>query len=157
MASMSKPSARLILRSRRASRQISTVDAMSIMRSMVSKLAGEMEPETAIGKASTMQILKMLLPTMLPTSRSLSPFLAAVTVVTSSGSEVPSAITEREMMRSEIPMVAARKEAELTTSSLPPTTPSRPAMTKKNDLPSLYSGFSTFLLSLRFLRAREMR
>lgn len=136
---------------------MSRVEAISITRSMISKLAGEIEPEMAIGRARTTQMLKILLPTILPTNRSLSPFLAAVIVVTSSGREVPRAMTEREMMRSEMPTALAMKDAELTTSWLPPTTPRRPAITRKNDLPSLYSGFSTFLFSLRFLRASEMR
>ena len=38
----------------------------------------------------------MLLPIMLPTKRSFSPFLAAATVVTSSGKEVPRATIVRE-------------------------------------------------------------
>ena len=107
-----------------------------------------------------MQILKMLLPTILPTRRSDSFFLAAVMVVTSSGSEVPMAMTVREIIRSEIPMAEAMNVAEFTTSSLPPTTPTRPRTTKRKDLPSLYLGFSTsFLADLprRFLRAIENR
>ena len=78
-------------------------------------------------------------------------------MVTSSGSEVPRAMTVREMIRSEIPMVVAMVLAELTTSWLPPTTPTRPNMTKRKDLPSLYLGLSTFLASFLFLRAREIR
>ena len=111
----------------------------------------------ATGKASTMQMLKMLLPTILPTRRSDSPFFAALIVVTSSGREVPSATTVSEMIRSEIPMTPAKKLAELTTNWLPATTPTRPSMTRRKDLPSLYLGFSTFLASFLFLRAREMR
>ena len=130
---------------------------MSMIRSMVWKLLGVMPPANMTGKAKTIQMLKILLPTMLPTSKSDSPFLAAVTVVTSSGSEVPRAMTVREMMRSEMPMVVAMVLAELTTSSLPPTTPMSPRMTKRKDLPSLYWGFSICLASFLFLRAREMR
>ena len=102
-----------------------------------------MLPAMATGSASTIQILKILLPTMLPTRRSDSPFLAAVTVVTSSGRDVPSAMIVREMMRSDTPMALAMVLEELTTNSLPPTTPIKPRRTKKNDLPSLYLGFST--------------
>ena len=127
-----------------------------MIRSMVWKLLGVMPPAKTTGKARTIQILKILLPTMLPTRRSDSPFLAAVMVVTSSGSEVPRAMTVREIMRSEIPMVVAMVLAELTTSSLPPTTPMRPRKTKRKDLPSLYLGFSTALASFLFLRAREI-
>ena len=119
-----------------------------------------MGPAKTTGRARTMQMLKMLLPTMLPTSRSDSPFLAAVMVVTSSGSEVPMAITVSEMMRSEMPIVLAMKDAEFTTNWLPPTTPIKPSITKRKDLPSLYLGFSTsFLADLprRFLRAMAMR
>ena len=108
-------------------------------------------------RAKTMQILKMLLPTMLPTKRSLSFFLAAMTVVTSSGRDVPSAMMVSEMMRSEMPTAVAMVEAELTTSWLPPTTPAKPKMTKRKDLPSLDFGFSTFLASCLFLRASEKR
>ena len=106
-------------------------------RSRVSKFSGLIEPETATGRARTTQILKMLLPIMFPTRRSLSPFLAAVIVVTSSGREVPRAMTVRDMMRSEIPIAVAMVEAELTTSWLPATTPASPTMTRRNDLPSL--------------------
>lgn len=77
-------------------------------------------------------------------------------VVTSSGSEVPKATTVSAIMRSEIPIMAARVEAELTTSWLPPTTPAKPSMTMMKDMPSLYLGFSTaflsFLLDLTILR-----
>ena len=114
----------------------------------------------ATGRASTMQILKILLPTMFPTRRSDSFFLEAAMVVTSSGNEVPKATTERDMMRSEMPMALASVLAELTTNSLPPTTPTKPRMTKRNDLPSVYLGFSTSALEdlpRRFLRAIEMR
>jgi len=87
-----------------------------MMRSMNSKFAGLMPPEITIGSANTMQMLNMLLPTILPTSRSDSPFLAAVMVVTSSGREVPRATTVSETIRSEIPMTVAMLDAELTTS-----------------------------------------
>ncbi len=132
-------------------------DAINIIRSRNSKLVGEMEPEIATGRARTMQILKMLLPTMFPTKRSLSPFLAAVTVVTNSGREVPSATIVKETMRSEMPMAVAIVEAELTTSSLPKTIPTRPIRTKRKDFPSFHFGFSTSLASFLFLRASEMR
>ena len=87
-----------------------------MMRSSISKLLGEIPPVMAMGKAKTIQMLKILLPTMLPTRRSDSPFLAAVMVVTSSGRDVPSATIVSEMMRSEIPTAPAINEAEFTTS-----------------------------------------
>ena len=132
-------------------------DAISIIRSITSKLFGEIEPENATGRARTKQMLKILLPTILPIKRSLSPFFAAVIVVMSSGREVPSATMEREMILSEMPIAVAIVEAELTTSSLPRTTPARPRMIKRNDFPSFHFGFSTFFASFLFLRAREMR
>ena len=135
-------------------------EKINMMRSISSKWSGVMVPEMRTGSARTTQMLKILLPTMLPTRRSDSPFLAAVMVVTSSGKEVPIAITVSEMMRSDIPNDVAMKVAELTTNWLPPTTPTKPKITNRNDLPSLYLGFSTsFLADLprRFLRAMEKR
>ena len=81
-------------------------------------------------------------------------------VVTNSGSDVPKAITESEIKRSEIPIALAMVLAESTTSSLPPTTPINPRTTKRNDLPILYFGFSiSLLLDLprRFFLAIAMR
>ena len=124
--------------------------------SITSKLSGVIVPKIAPGMPSTIQILKMLLPMMLPTRSSFSPRLAAVMVVTSSGREVPNATTVRAMMRSEMPMLLAMVEAELTTNWLPATTPMRPMATNKKDLPSLYCGFSTFFFSFLFLRVRLM-
>ena len=135
-------------------------EASSMIKSIVWKLSGLIPPAMATGRAKTIQILKMLLPTMLPTSKSDSPFLAAEIVVTNSGRDVPKAMTERDIILSEIPIAPAMKEAEFTTSSLPPTTPTKPRITNRKDLPSLYLGFSTsFLADLprRFLRAMAMR
>ena len=151
------PSARVILWSWRASKQSKKAENTSITKSSIWKLAGLIPPEIAIGSARTIQILKILLPTMFPTRRSDSPFLAAVTVVTSSGREVPSAMMVREMILSEIPIAVAIVEADWTTSSLPATMPISPRITRKNDFPSLYLGFSTAVFSRRFLRAREIR
>ena len=115
MVSIRNPSVRVITWPRRAKRQSNTEDIISMTRSIVSKLFGVIPPAKATGKANTTQMLKILLPTILPTSKSLSFFLAAITVVTSSGSDVPSAIMVREIMRSEIPTVVAMVEAEFTT------------------------------------------
>ena len=87
-----------------------------MMISSISKLSGVIAPKIATGRPRTMQILKMLLPIMLPTKSSFSLRLAAVIVVTSSGREVPSATTVRAIIRSEIPIAEAMKDAELTTS-----------------------------------------
>ena len=157
MESIRKPSVRVILWSRRARKQSKMEEITSMVRSITSKLLGVMPPAKITGKAKTIQILKILLPTILPTNKSLSPFLAAITVVTSSGKEVPRAMMVSEMMRSEIPTASAMVEAEFTTSWLPPTTPAKPKITKRKDLPILYLGFSTFLASFLFLRASEKR
>ena len=55
-------------------------------------------PNKATGKASTIPILKILLPTTLPIAISCSPFLAAITDVTSSGSDVPKATIVNEII-----------------------------------------------------------
>ena len=141
---------------RLATSQSRAADATIIMTSIISKLSGWMPPKIAIGRPSTIQILKILLPIMLPTRSSFSPRLAAVIVVTSSGREVPKATTVRAMMRSEIPMILARLEAEVTTSSLPPTTPARPRSTKRKDLPTFHFGFSTFCFSFLFFLVMAM-
>ena len=122
-----------------------------IMMSKSSKLPGVMVPKMATGRPRTIQMLKILLPIMLPTRSSLSWRLAAVMVVTSSGKEVPKATTVRAITRSEIPIAEAIVEAELTTSWLPATTPASPRSTKTNDKPSLYFGFSIAFLSLRLV------
>ena len=116
MNNIRMPSKREILWPRLASTQSNIEEIISIARSIISKLFGVMPPAKATGRAKTMQILKMLLPTILPTKRSLSFFLAAMIVVISSGNEVPRAIIVREIMRSEIPIAVAMLEAELTTS-----------------------------------------
>ncbi len=130
--------------------------------SIISKLSGVTVPKRATGKPKTIQMLKMLLPMMLPTRSSVSPRLAALIVVMSSGSEVPNATIVRAMMRSEIPIVLAIVEAESTTSSAPPTTPARPIIISSIEMPSLNFGcsiflalFLDFLFSSRFLRAVE--
>ncbi len=142
---------RVIFRSRRARRQIRAVEPINITRSIVSKFSGVIAPVIATGRARTIQMLKILLPTIFPTRRSDSPFFAAVIVVTNSGREVPIATIEREIIRSEIPIAVAIDEAELTTSWLPATTPARPTKTSRKDFPSLYLGFSTLLASFLFL------
>ncbi len=135
---------------RLATSQRRAAEATIMTTSSISKLSGLMPPKMATGRPRTIQILKILLPIMLPTRSSFSPRLAAVMEVTNSGKEVPKATTVKAMMRSEIPMVLAIVEAEFTTSWLPPTTPIRPNRTKRNDLPSFHLGFSTFLFSFLF-------
>ncbi len=73
MESMRKPSKRLILLFLRARIVIRAVEPISIAKSSISKFSGAIPPEIAIGSARTIQMLKMLLPTMLPIRRSDSP------------------------------------------------------------------------------------
>ena len=153
---MRAPSPRVILRPERATRRRMAAEPTSITISRSSKLSGVTVPNNVTGRPNTMQILKMLLPMMLPTRSSVSPFLAALMVVMSSGREVPKAMTVRAIMRSDMPMAVAMAEAELTTNSEPPTTPTRPTRTRMREVLSLNLGFSTSFLALRFLRANEM-
>ena len=156
VVSIRAPSRRVILRPLFETRIRITVAPTSMMRSMTSKLLGVMVPKRETGRPRTMQMLKILLPMMLPTRSSFSPRLAALIVVMSSGREVPKATTVRAMRRSEMPMLEAMVEAELTTSSEPPTTPARPTRIRRREILSLNLGFSISLACLRFLRAREM-
>ena len=153
---MSAPSRREILWPLLEARRRITVAPTSMMRSMTSKLSGVTVPKSATGRPRTIQMLKMLLPIILPTRSSFSPRLAALTVVMSSGREVPKATIVRAIMRSEMPIDEAMVEAELTTSSEPPTTPARPTRMRRSEMPSLNFGFSTSVLAVRFLRAMEM-
>ena len=111
-----------------------TTEKTSIKRSSTSNVPTPMFPKIATGSPNTIQMLKMLLPMTLPTMRSVSPRLAAVIVVTSSGKEVPNATIVRAIMRSDTPMAVAIKVAELTTSCEPTTTPTRPTMTSKMEI-----------------------
>ena len=119
-------------------------------------IVGATVPKISAGRPSTMQILKILLPMMLPTSNSVSFFLAAAMVVTSSGSDVPKATMVSAIMRSDTPKVCAILVAEFTTSSAPPMIPARPTTTSSREIPSLNLGFSTSVAALRSLRAVEI-
>ena len=132
-----------------ATAQRIAAEPINIIISSISKLVGLMAPNMATGRPSTMQMLKMLLPIMLPTRSSFSFLRAAVMVVTSSGSEVPKATMVRAMIRSETPTMAARVEAESTTKLLPKITPARPTPVIRKDLPSFHFGFSTSFFELR--------
>ncbi len=112
---MSAPSRRVIFLLVVVTIQRIAADPISMIISIISKFCGVIVPKIATGSPSTIQMLKILLPTILPTSKSCSPRRAAVTVVTSSGNEVPSAMTVSEMIRSETPIADAINDAELTT------------------------------------------
>ena len=134
--------------SMRANSHNTIVASINTAMSIIWKLSGVTEPKIATGRPNTIQILKMLLPTILPISNSVSPLRAALIVVTSSGREVPSATTVRAIIRSEMPILVAMLEAELTTNSLPPATPARPMKINRIEMPSLCLGGSTSVLSL---------
>ena len=76
----------------------------------------------------TNRILKILLPTMLPTAIAELPFLAAVTEVTSSGRDVPNATIVRPIKRSLNPNILAKAVAPLTVTLLPRMIKTIPAM-----------------------------
>ena len=92
------PSNLPILWSRRVKRNNKTADKTNITRSIVWKLSGVMVPKKATGSPMTIQMLKMLLPMIFPTIRSVSLRFAAVIVVMSSGREVPRATMVRAIM-----------------------------------------------------------
>ena len=140
---MARPSKRVILCPLLAVSSKIAAEPTNITISIISKLSGVTVPNRVTGSPRTIQMLKMLLPIILPTKSSVSPRLAALMVVINSGREVPRATTVRAIMRSEIPMNLATVEAELTTSSAPPTTPARPTRIKTKEKPSLNLGFST--------------
>lgn len=103
-----------------------------IARSIIWKLDCAMPPKITTGTPNTRQILKILLPIILPTSKSCSPFFAETMVVTSSGRDVPNAIIVKEMMRSLTPRASAILEALSTTKSLPITIAMRPIRINSN-------------------------
>lgn len=122
------------------------------------KLVGVTAPNRATGTPRTMQMLKMFEPRMLPRTSSVSPFLAATIVVTSSGRDVPRAMTLRAITRSEMPILLAILVAESTTKLEPTIIPTRPRAVNSRDRPSFHLGFSGLADFLsRECRAREMR
>ena len=78
----------------------------------------------------TKRMLKILLPTIFPMAIPALPLLAAVTEVTSYGSDVPKATIVRPMKRSLMPKALAISDAASTTRSLPQTTIIPPAIMK---------------------------
>ena len=98
----------------------STAAAIAITESMMNLSAKTTGVISAVVPA-TNNILNILLPTMLPIARSALPLYAAVTDVTSSGSEVPSATIVSPMTLSLIPNALAIAVAPSTARSLPNT------------------------------------
>ena len=98
-------------------------------------------------------MLKIFPPTMLPIAMLFSPFLAATTMVTSSGNDVPIEITVTEMIFWLMPMEVAKASTLSTIKLLPKTMPTSPNIIMKMDLGSLYLGSSVTLpLSLSAFR-----
>ena len=92
--------------------------AIAIIVSMINLLSNGTVQISAVVPI-TNRILKILLPTILPMAIPAFPFFAAVTDVTSSGSEVPNATMVRPINLSLIPKTLAIAEAPLTAKSLP--------------------------------------
>ena len=101
-------------------------DNINITKSMFWKLARVIVPKIATGIPRTTQILKMLLPMILPSNKSCSPLRAETIVVTSSGSEVPKATIVKEITLSLTPINFAIFEAWSTTNLLPTIIPANP-------------------------------
>ena len=115
-------------------------------------------PKIATGNPITIQMLNILLPIILPITKSVSLRLAATIVVMSSGREVPNATIVKAIIRSVTPIVEAMVEALFTTNWLPAIRPAKPITLRRSDFPSLYFGFSVFLaLTSRFFLAIVMR
>ena len=101
----------------------------------------------------TNKMLKILLPTIFPIAISAFPFLAAVTEVTNSGREVPSATMVRPIKLSLKPIIFAMAVALSTVMLLPQTmmmAPTMPLSKRKSGL--LFSSSSS---SLPFLARRN--
>lgn len=105
-------------------------DSNNITMSINWKLAGVIEPNIATGIPSTIHMLNMLLPMILPNKISCSFFKDDTIVVTNSGKDVPSATIVREIILSDIPIVLAILVALSTTRLLPTIMPINPNKVK---------------------------
>src|SRR5690606_34926388 len=85
--------------------------------------------ETIPDIPSTHKILKMLLPTTLPTAISRCPLILATTEVTTSGSEVPAATMVNPITASLTPQAVAISTALCTSQRAPHTSNARPPIT----------------------------
>ncbi len=83
------PSMRVSFLLLRPHRKYKIAAANTTSVSIILKALEVKPPKISVGNPSTMQILKMLVPIILPIARLCSPFLDALTVITSSGKEVP--------------------------------------------------------------------
>ena len=126
-----------------AIKTISTIKLGSITNSLIAPLA-----------PTTNNILNMLDPITFPIANWFSPFLRAVSEVTSSGSEVPIATIVKPTNFSLIPNAIAIAEALFTTKSPPKTIPAIPIRMKTILFGRLNVGVSTSLELLSFLALR---
>jgi len=81
------------------------------IKSITSKLDGLMLPYRITGIPSTIHMLNILLPIMLPNNKSCSPFLEDTIVVINSGSDVPKAMIVSDIIRSLKPISKAILDA----------------------------------------------
>ncbi len=110
----------------------STPAASEIIVSII-KLASKVMGIIKALVPSTNNMLKILLPTILPIAISALPFFAAVTDVTSSGREVPNATMVRPINFSLRPITSARAVALSTVMLLPQTTTTPPTIAAINN------------------------
>ena len=94
-------------------------DRINIAISIIEKPEAFIVPNIATGSPKTIQILNILLPIILPTNSSSSPFFEDAIDVISSGSDVPKAIIVRPIILSLIPNTLAIDVEYLTTRLLP--------------------------------------
>ena len=94
------------------------------------------------------RILNISEPITFPIAKSVSPFLVAITLVTSSGSDVPIAIIVNAITFSATPSCLASPDAPLTTNCPPPTIPAIPITRNSASfhLNFVFSSFSTSFL-----------
>ena len=81
-----------------AKKNNTTADMIKAIISIYENAPPPTPPKIATGRPATMPILKIFYPTILPIAISYSPFFVAITEVTNSGSEVPSATIVSEII-----------------------------------------------------------
>ena len=97
---MTTPSALVIFLADSAKMNKAIEEKTKAKISTIWKLPGVIPPKIATGIPNTIHMLKILLPIILPISKSVSPFLEEIIVVTSSGSDVPKAIIVKAIILS---------------------------------------------------------
>ena len=130
----------------------STLVNIKKAKSIGLKLDGVTLPYIVTGIPSTMQILNILLPIILPSNKSCCPFLDDTIVVTSSGSDVPNAIIVKDIILSLSPKAEAISLALLTIRLLPIIMQNNPAINNIRDIIMLYligsSSLSLFFFAI---------